>query len=185
MPQEKFLMWENKESRSIEYFTLHDVNGSFVLKGTVILPLEQLPTKVSYSIKCDYQWRTRRVHLRQEQPGKTSQLTLTVNKEQDWKENKSTVSFAKGLFDVDFEISPATNTLPIRRLSLKVGESRTVDAVWVRFPSLKIGRLQQRYTRIDERCYKYEALSSDYEAHLEVDDAGLIVRYDKLWKQIP
>ena len=70
--------------------------------------------------------------------------------------------FLTGLFDVDLEISPATNALPIRRLVLQVGEAWKVESVWVRFPSLKLERLRKRYSRISNKSYKYEVLSNGY-----------------------
>ncbi|WP_148681759.1 putative glycolipid-binding domain-containing protein [Candidatus Nitrososphaera gargensis] len=65
-----------------------------------------------------------------------------------------TIPFAAGIHDVDLEVTPATNTLPIRRLCLEDGKSQQVDAVWVHFPSLTLEWLQQRYTGIDRRHYR-------------------------------
>jgi hypothetical protein len=85
--------------------------------------LEQMLTQITYRLECNKLWQTKNIIIRQERTGKTSQLSLKVNNEQVWHENISTVTLAPGLFDVDFEISPATNTLPIHRLGLNVEES--------------------------------------------------------------
>ena len=74
--------------------------------------------------------------------------------------------------------------MPIKRLNLKVGESKEVDSLLVRFENLKVERLRQRYSKIDNRCYRYESLSFDFEAVLEVDELGLIVRYGILWHSL-
>ena len=34
-------------------------------------------------------------------------------------------------------VTPATNTLPIRRLNLQIGGSKSVIAAWVKFPDLR------------------------------------------------
>jgi hypothetical protein len=180
---ETALLWINAEKTSLEYFTLLCKSHSFVLEGTIILLLEGLPTKVTYKVVCDPSWRTRYANVRQKRSGRTSQLTLKVYN-QFWHYNETALPFADGLFDVDFEVTPATNTLPIRRLHLEIGESKESNAIWVRFPSLKLERLRQRYTRLSGECYKYEAPALGYEAHLEVDKAGLIVNYGNLWTQI-
>ena len=39
--------------------------------------------------------------------------------------------------DVDLGCSPSTNTLPIRRLGLSVGATKTIQAAWIRFPELR------------------------------------------------
>lgn len=168
----------------MEYATLYSSGDRFVVEGTIILLLEGVPTKIFYLLECDSLWRTRQVTITQEQAGKTSKLTLTVDNNQQWQENQNTLPFANGLFDVDFEISPFTNTLPIRRLSLKIGESMETIAVWVLFPRLKLEPLKQRYTRIGEMCYRYEVPELAFEAQLEVDNDGLIVKYGDLWMRI-
>jgi hypothetical protein len=86
--------------------------------------------------------------------------------------------------DVDLEISPSTNTLPIRRLNLAIGESRELTAAWVRFPELTVEPLAQRYTRLAERRYRYESVVSGFTAELEVDDLGLVVTYEGLWQRV-
>jgi uncharacterized protein len=75
------------------------------------------------------------VYVNQEQNGKTNSLTLKTDEKNIWFTDESLLPSMMGLFDVDLEFSPATNTLPIRRLNLKVGESVVVDVVWVRLDS--------------------------------------------------
>jgi hypothetical protein len=89
-----------------------------------------------------------------------------------------------GCVDVDLGISPSTNTLPIRRLNLEVGESRELTAAWVRFPELTVEPLAQRYTRLAERRYRYESLVSGFTAELEVDDLGLVISYEGIWRRV-
>ena len=86
--------------------------------------------------------------------------------------------------DADLGISPSTNTLPIRRLNLAVGESRELTAAWVRFPELTVEPLAQRYTRLAERRYRYESTVSGFTAELEVDDLGLVISYENIWQRV-
>ncbi|MGI0049190.1 MAG: putative glycolipid-binding domain-containing protein [Nitrososphaera sp.] len=178
------LLWENKDSSSLEYFNLIAKENAFVLEGTIVMLLDGSPTRITYKIECDKNWKTRDVAIRQERSGITSHLALKVSNRQIWKTKGSTIPFATGLHDVDLEVTPATNTLPIRRIGLKEGESRQVDAVWVRFPSLALERLQQRYTRIGRNRYRYEYRSVGYQAELEVDESGLVVSYGNLWSRV-
>jgi hypothetical protein len=50
-----------------------------------------------------------------------------------------------GLVDVDFGFSPATNTLPIRRLAPGIGQAVEVSAAWIRFPEMMAKPLPQSY----------------------------------------
>lgn len=177
------ILWKSDDGLSSEYFTLATHGDAFALDGTVILLLEGLPTRINYRVECDKDWRTRLVVVHQDRSDGIKHLALKADERQVWQTDASTIPHLMGIYDVDLEITPATNTLPIRRLSLKVGESRQVDAAWIRFPSLALERLCQRYTRIADRVYKYENPLTGFEAQLEVDEFGLVVSYDGLWQR--
>lgn len=83
--------------------------------------------------------------------------------------------------DVDIGVTPATNTLPIRRLCLPVGASQTLSTAWVRFPDLTVESLTQRYTRLAADVYRYESLHSGFQATLRVDEQGIVQSYSGLW----
>src|SRR5205085_597994 len=88
----------------------------------------------------------------------------------------------RGFLDVDLGITPATNTLPIRRLGLAVGERRDIVAAWVRFPELAITPLAQRYTRLAPARFRYESHNGRFVADLDVDDLGLVRLYGNGWQ---
>jgi hypothetical protein len=81
-------------------------------------------------------------------------------------------------------VSPVTNTLPIRRLKLAVGEDALVTAAWVKFPELTVSPLRQRYARLAENLYRYDSLESGFTAELMVDADGLVVEYGSIWRRI-
>ncbi len=178
------LLWERPEAHSIEYFKLVTTSDKYVLEGTVVLPLEKFPSLIIYKIECDQDWKTRTVDIHQERASEVKRLTLEVGQDQVWRAAGSIVPFATGFYDIDLEITPATNTLPIRRVGLQEGQSAQIDAVWIRFPSLSIEPLQQRYTRIEHNKYQYEGLSSAYQTQLEVDESGLVLSYFGVWRQV-
>ena len=142
------------------------------------------PSLIRYQIVCDKRWKTKVAHIHQESEGKANSLELRNNADSFWFEGKSPLALATGLLDIDLEFSPATNTLPINRLNLNVGESMEVDSLWVRQEKLKLERLRQRYCRLDLTHYKYEVLSYDFKSIIEVDELGLVVNYGDLWHRI-
>ena len=97
---------------------------------------------------------------------------------------KSRLDELRGCVDVDIGFTPSTNTLPIRRLCLEIGQSADVDAAWVRFPELTVERLRQRYTRLADDRYRYESVDSGFTAELQVDTDGLVVMYEGLWERV-
>jgi hypothetical protein len=88
----------------------------------------------------------------------------------------------EGCLDVDLGFTPATNTLPIRRGELAVGEAFDLDAAWVRFPALTLERLSQRYERLADDRYLYS--SDGFRAELVVDAHGLVLEYEGFWRAI-
>jgi uncharacterized protein len=84
---------------------------------------------------------------------------------------------------VDLAVTPATNTLPIRRLDLQIGHSASVTAAWIRFPELEIQPLSQRYTRLAKNTYRYES-DPGFSTEIRVDDLGLVTYYRGGWERI-
>ena len=74
-----------------------------------------------------------------------------------------------------------TNALPIHRLLLPVGGQAAAPAVYMRAVALRVERLEQTYTRCDDRAgsqqFKYEAPAFDFECRLLYDNSGLVLQY--------
>ena len=83
--------------------------------------------------------------------------------------------------EVDISVSPLSNTLPIRRLGLAVGESADITTAYVRVPELDVTTDPQRYTRTGENEYLYESRDSDFRQSIMVDDDGLVIEYPGLF----
>ena len=189
------IIWNNKNKnyRSKEYFNLKTQIDTNIMRGTVILLLNDIPALITYVIITDANWRTRSVKIKQQAlSNQTRSIYLEVDQDHNWRKNimeqssdsPVVLDLASGLIDVDLQITPSTNTLPINRLELKKGESRKIDVLWISFPDLTLGRQQQEYRKIDERFYMFEIPSIDFFARLEVDKFGLIVNYDNLWHRV-
>jgi hypothetical protein len=84
--------------------------------------------------------------------------------------------------DVDLSFTPATNTLPIRRLGLEVGDEAEIHVAWLVWPELSVRPVLQRYARLAEDRYRYA--QDDFEAELTVDEHGLVLEYEGLWRAI-
>ncbi|GAT73858.1 hypothetical protein MHM582_2353 [Microbacterium sp. HM58-2] len=85
--------------------------------------------------------------------------------------------------DIDLSFSPFTNTLPVRRLGLGIGESRDIVTAYVT-PALDVLPDPQRYTRTGERHYLYESRDSDFRREILVDADGLVVDYPGLFTRV-
>lgn len=86
---------------------------------------------------------------------------------------------------MDLAVTPFTNTLPIRRLGLRAGESADILAAYVSPPDMSVTASRQRYTCLEPgRLYRYRSLDGDFARDIEVDRDGLVVDYPDLFRRI-
>jgi uncharacterized protein len=181
---ERVVVWKSHAINGADYCALRRTAEGWLLKGSVIGVLEgQRPMLASYEVCCDDKWLTRRVHLERTIDNDTKRLSLSVESGGLWRSSGQEVPEVRGLLDVDLAVTPATNTLPIRRLDLGIGRSESVSAVWIKFPELEMQLLCQRYTRIARNIYQYES-DTGFQSEITVDDLGLVVNYDGGWERI-
>jgi hypothetical protein len=79
-----------------------------------------------------------------------------------------------GCTDIDLAVTPFTNSIPIRRLALDVGDEAEVIAAMVDVETLGILPTRQRYRRLTARRFEYTNLESGYRAEFDVDEYGLV-----------
>lgn len=138
---------------------------------------EQQACRLDYVIVCDADWRTRSGKVAGWVGEQGVEVEISVDAAQNWRLNGGEVKEVAGCTDLDLNFSPSTNTLPIRRLKLAVGEEAAVRAAWLRFPSFQLEPLEQSYRRIDETTYRYESAGGRFVAELQVNAAGFVTRY--------
>jgi hypothetical protein len=158
--------------------TIRDTGLSFV--GTVLGAESGIPIRIEYRVMTGGSGMTTAVHVRDLRGFDQRVLTMERSAKGVWSVNGMVDPTLKGCTDVDLGCSPSTNTLPIRRLRLGVGNSRTIQAAWVGFPELAVTTSAQTYTRLDEFTYRYE--SGTFSAELLVDDYGVVASY-AVWER--
>jgi uncharacterized protein len=173
------------DNDSLEYAVARALTSSVELAGTIVAIHENAPLEVRYRIECDADWRTRTVSIEQRLGLQRSTLSLAVDSHGEWSDQRSgPIDAVKDCLDVDLELSPITNTLPIKRLNLAVGQSEEIAVAWIRFPSLEIVHARQSYERLSDRTYRYRSLASGFTAKIDVDESGLTVRYEGIWERV-
>ena len=166
------VVWE-WPGRGAEHCVLERAEWGYRLAGTAAVAEGGAPYLVEYAVRADTEWRTRSVEVRCNE----SFLDLSADGAGGW-----SAGGAEGCIDIDLGFTPSTNTLPIRRAGLALGEALDLDAAWVRFPELTLERLSQRYERLAEDRYVYS--SDGFRAELVVDSHGLVVDYEGFWRSI-
>lgn len=180
-PAPRSLFWRGAEPFSAELCHVVPGDGVSDLHGVALVALPRGGTEVRYLLRVDDGWHATR--LRVEMTGAhVGTLDLVGNGRGAWSVGGERRPDLDGCVDVDLGITPATNTLPIRRLDPPVGVPVATRVAWVRFPDLAVEPDEQTYVRLDERRWVFR--SGRFEATLEVDDEGFVDRYGDLWRRI-
>ncbi len=177
------VLWEFPKIPAMEICRFSETEGEKNFDGTVLAVHEGAPAELRYTVTCDRLWRTRRAVVDLRSGRRTDRWEVGVDPGGVWTCNDDVIEAFHGLVDIDLGFSPCTNTLPIRRLHLQVGEQRSFTAAWLRFPELRFERLDQSYTRTSGQRYRYESGGGRFTAELEVDDLGLVVSYGEFWRR--
>lgn len=173
--------WRQWAGTGIEHLVLRQDSGG-ISAESVAVSADNAPFAVHYRIACGPDWRTKEVEV-----GLVggARFLLRTDGIGNWSKDGVAIPELTGALDPDLTVSPFTNTLPIRRLRLRSGESVEIAAAFIEFPELTIVKSPQRYTCLDEgRRYLYESLRSGFRREIEVDGEGLVIVYPDFWQRI-
>jgi hypothetical protein len=179
---DEIVIWRRVDQPGHEAARLVYHDPFWQLSGTAVFADEGQPCRLEYLIACDARWRTLRARVYGWIGSQRVRLELAAGSDRRWYVNGSECPEVQGCLDLDLSFSPATNTLAIRRLGLELDQAADVRSAWLTFPGLGLEPLEQRYRRTGPATYRYEAFGGSFVADLEVNPAGLIMRYPDLWE---
>ncbi|MGA2827450.1 MAG: putative glycolipid-binding domain-containing protein [Streptosporangiaceae bacterium] len=179
---EHHILWHCLLLSSSEHAFLIESDDGYQLQGVAVLPLGDLPCHIDYAVAVDRQWRPSEARATIATPSGTRQTVVRSHHGDSWEVDGELAPHLDGCPDLDLGWTPATNTVPIRRLGLEVGGTASITAAWVRFPELDVVASEQRYRRLAIDRWQYT--SGDYDYQLVTDPAtGLVLSYgDDLWR---
>ena len=176
------MLWRREDEFATELCTLLQIGSGFALRGTVLDASEGGHGRIDYDVRVDRQWRTRAVKVDVERAGEQLRLRLRGDGRGAWWRDDQPVSLPHECVDVDLSFTPATNTLPIRRLQLAAGERAETRALWV-LPRFALKPIEQSYERLDGDVYRYRSATTT--AVLVLDEQQLVRMYEGLWHAVP
>ncbi|MAC77655.1 MAG: hypothetical protein CML66_06285 [Rhodobacteraceae bacterium] len=180
--------WQDWNGRGLEHCLCRQDDDGLLLEGVVAGTRHGIYGG-HYIVRTDTDCRTR--ELRVDYVGGPC-LHMEADGEGTWHDliGHRDVPALDGCIDVDIGITPATNTLPIKRLRLGAQESRDIAVAYVPLPDQIDGaflprRAEQRYTCLQpDRRYLYEGLFRGFTAELDIDAAGLVLDYPDTFRRI-
>jgi hypothetical protein len=183
-PPTSRMRWHRLDVRGREEARIEQAASGWRLIGDLDVDEAGAKARLHYQIECDPEWRTRSALIEGEADGRAVRFALEADGAGGWTRDGAPLPALSGALDIDLGFTPATNTLPIRRLALDIGASAPVQSAWLRFPELRLEPLHQTYTREAERVFHYRALvdGEPFVARLDTDRFGRVVRYEGLWE---
>ena len=178
------MRWRRTDVPGHEEARVERTRDGWRLTGALEVEEDGVAASLRYTIDCDERWRTRTALIEGTASGSPLRVALTTDGVGAWSRDGESLPALAGALDVDLGFTPATNTLPIRRLALAVGETRPVRSAWLRFPELRLEALEQTYTREAERVFRYRAMvdGEPFVARLDTDAFGRVLLYEGLWE---
>lgn len=177
-------MWDNRrEGPGLEHLLLGSHSADSVI---IAFDEERGPFRLAYRLNWDDTWQLHDAHLVVSTPLMTHSLHLETDGCGHWRHHDGRViAELNGCQDIDIWPTPFTNSFPIRRVSMAVGERQEFCMAWIFAPDLTLRLQRQAYTRVSERRYLFENLDGTrFEATLSVDADGLVIDYPHLFGRL-
>jgi hypothetical protein len=175
------ILWQDVGTGALDRCRLEAGPDGLRLSGLVLTPAYGTPLDVRYRVEADQAGLTRRVELALD--GGSVRRVLLADAAGGWRwDDGPELPQVAGALDVDLVPTPATNTLPIRRLGLEVGQAADLPVAWVQFPGLEVLRSDQRYRRLAGDRWHFS--TGDFQAELQVDPDGLVLDYAGLFRSL-
>ena len=174
----KDVIWAAVQWPGLEYvIALAGADG--VRADSQLVMAEEGPARVSYQLECDARWRFRALSISVTGPDDERALTLTAEPGGRWTVNGEHRADLESCTDIDINVSPLTNTLPIRRLDWADGQAADLEVAYVSVPELTVESVHQRYTMLAAGLFRYE--SGSFRTELPVDEDGFVLDYPGIW----
>ena len=175
------ILWRRIVGTGLERCELVETVEGTRISGTSLLAGADGPVEIRYSVAMDTQWRPHTVGVNIRGTAENRSVALRSDAAGSWSVGGEAVPDFAGATDVDFAWTPATDTIPLRRLALEIGERAEVTAIVVPFPGRDVTLRRQAYERLASRRYRHTR--GDYAVDLTLNEDGFVVAYPGGWAE--
>ncbi|ALM51476.1 putative glycolipid-binding domain-containing protein [Halomonas huangheensis] len=151
------------------------------------------PLTLCYQWHLDRQWRTRHLSLQRLRP---SSQQLHIERHADgWWINGCHRRELASCEEIDLSVSPFCNSVAIQQLIPQLiphlipqlRDSAAITALFIDADTLDIQPSRQRYQYLRKGNWRYidEGIACGFEARLQLDNDGLVTRYEGLFEAVP
>ncbi|MEC4717629.1 putative glycolipid-binding domain-containing protein [Noviherbaspirillum sp. CPCC 100848] len=171
------------EGIGLEHLLLTETNADSVVLG---IDEERGPFRLVYRLSWDTGWQLHSAELSLVTERSFDSIALRTDGKGRWEDGAGRrLAELDGCRDIDIWPTPFTNSFPIRRRLLAIGERQEFRMAWVDGLDLTVRPQPQRYTRLSESMYLFESLDgSSFQAELPVDEDSIVLDYPGLFQRV-
>jgi uncharacterized protein len=172
--------WRRIDQPGLELARIETADHGVAVSSTLI-DAGKKPFSLRYHWTLDADWRTRT--LRIEQMCEDDRwITIERVGASSWRIDNRLAPHLEGCAELDLSATPFCNALAIHRL----GRDGELDAAYVSAEDLSVTPSRQRYEKINGHIWRYTDLgvAEGFTAALDLDDDGLVRRYEGLFEAL-
>lgn len=179
MAGDAHILWRRLDRPGHDACRLWSESGHWRIEGMAVWSDPRGPAQLAYEVSASDTWITHSARI-MGRVGKQA-LSLSIHRDEtgNWRMNGEPIPEVTGLQDIDLGFTPATNTLPLRRLRSTRQPAADIAAAWLDPEDWQIKPLAQHYAQQDDR-WLYRAGDS-FETTMTIDADGLVTDYPPLW----
>ena len=179
------LFWRRTDVPGLERLAL-TVSGDGILAESTIVCLEDGGFRLDHRWQLTPDWRARSLQVERWGAGGMHHRLLLERSGDGWLLDGAPRPDLDGAEEPDLSVTPFCNTFPIRRTADAAGSSLTLDTCYIDAAAMTVERSRQRYERLGPNRLRYVDLgvAAGFEAELEVDEEGLVLRYEHLFERV-
>lgn len=179
------IRWRRIDVPGTEDARFEQTSTGWHINGELDVQETDASAALRYQIDCDAHWRTLSALIDGNCSGRKIRFAIQADAAGNWKIDSIERADLNGALDIDLGFTPVTNTLPIKRLQLAIGQTANVSTAWLRFPELRFERLEQSYSRQSDYVYRFDTMidNEPFSAQLDIDQYGIVTQYEGLWER--
>lgn len=180
------LIWQHMDSPGWEHVRIITEHPGWTVFDSILARQDNGQVlRGGYTLVVDKQWQTLELRFMLESaPGSMQGIHLLTEGDGRWTDaNEQHIPELDGIHDVDIQWSPLTNTLPLKRLDMNVGDEKDVRVAYISLPKLALQVVDQHYRRVSESAIEFSAPGSTDKFTIEVDNDGYVTRYPDLFQR--
>jgi hypothetical protein len=178
------VLWKRVDGSGHDACRFVQAADGWMIEGAAIFLQSGAPVRLFYRLFCDPMWSSVRATVSGWIGDRSIDISIQRKRADRWSVDGRVDTAVAGSQDIDLGFTPASNTIPLRRLGLAPGEDVETVALWLDPESWTVKPLPQTYRRVRSDAYDYTSPLHEYRATLEVDEFGAITEYPGLWTRV-